>query len=297
MKLVKTLKSEIDSSVNFIFEGNFPGYFEARFVSRRPEEYIIAYLSPQSGCEKRCRFCHLTATGQLAYKDATLEETLIQARTVLNFYNDLVMKSLHPKTKIIHFSYMARGNPLSTKTLHEQGDKVIEALNALAREFDLIPRVMISDIISSEMQNKELTDLFKTTQPNIYYSIYSLSEKFRKKWLPNALPVSVALQKLKTWQDHTNKIIRLHWAFIDGENDTPEDVMRIIEAVNAINLRVDVNIVRYNPFSEKYGKEPHINHIVSLSGLLREGLPQSKIKIVDRVAIDVYGSCGMFLPK
>ncbi len=52
MELKQILKSEIDSSVNFIFEGEFPGYYEARFVSRKPQEYIIAYLSPQSGCER-----------------------------------------------------------------------------------------------------------------------------------------------------------------------------------------------------------------------------------------------------
>ena len=78
MKLNKILPSELDSSVNFIFDN----MMEARYVQRVPD-YFICYLSSHDGCNKACRFCHLTQTGQTSFNEAGVAQYVEQAKHVL----------------------------------------------------------------------------------------------------------------------------------------------------------------------------------------------------------------------
>lgn len=291
MSKLEVLHSNIDASVNLVRSGEFPGMIESRYVRRSPD-YFIVYLSSQTGCVQACKFCHLTITGQTKLVDLWPDEILNQAKDVLSLYD-----SRKETAKIVHFSFMARGEPLANPVFHTDGTDIMLRLTKEATDRNLFPRIMISTIMPQAMHGKSLAKMFPVVQPNVYYSIYSLDPSFRKKWLPKALPVEESLKILKEYQDLTHKIIRLHWAFIKDENDSPESVMAIIDAVNKIGLRVDVNIVRYNPFSEKYGEESAFDNILGLEQLLISGLPMSKIKIVDRVGVDVKASCGMFVER
>ena len=145
------------------------------------------------------------------------------------------------------------------------------------------------------MSGKELHKIFRVIHPNIYYSIYSVDPKFRKKWLRNALPVEEALGMLQDWQDRSKKIVKLHWSFIKDENDSITDVVNLSNAVTKSGLRVDINLVRYNPYSEKYGSETDECIIYRNHSVLSSFFPESKIRIIDRVGFDVKASCGMFI--
>src|SRR2546421_8024445 len=74
-----------------------------------------------------------------------------------------------------------------------------------------------------------------------------MSERFRRRWLPKALPADAALDRLASWQRNTHKIVTLHHAYIAGENDAEGDVHAICDAIEERRLMVHVNVVRYNP--------------------------------------------------
>lgn len=294
LKVETTLESIIDPSVNFIAKGDFPGSVEARYV-RRSDRYVVVYLSSQTGCDKACRMCHLTQTGQTSFVQVDLAGYLQQARTVLSHYDR------QRPAEQVHFNFMSRGEALANPVLLDRGDVLLSELGRLAVERDLDPRFLVSTIMPHEMRDRELHKMFPVTTPDLYYSIYSVNPEFRRRWLPRSLPVDESLGKLLRYQQSAQKLVRLHWAFIEdpkGVSNTSEsEVDGIIQAVKKVGLRVSVNIVRYNPFSPKQGTEPSEEVIMARVEQLRAGLPEATVKVVQKVGFDVKASCGMFVPK
>lgn len=288
----RVLTSELDASVNFVTyrELGEGAALEARYV-RRSDDYFIVYLSSQTGCRKACRFCHLTQTGQTDDTDATIGEILAQADEVLAHYD-----RLEEPARSVHFNFMARGEVFANDKIRcGRAGELIAGLNEKAITRGLVPRVKLSTIMPTEMADLELAELFAGHCPDIYYSLYSTDPQFRRRWMPKALPVDVALGKLVRYQELTRKIPVLHWAMIEGENDDISTIERICEAVNEAGLRCDFNIVRYNPFSDGQGAEPPVKVLERNAELLRAGVPGSYCKIVGRVGFDVKASCGMFV--
>jgi len=284
--------SQEDASVNFVTEGDFPGKIEARYV-RRTDEYFICYLSSMTGCDKACRMCHLTQTGQTKYKFLDIEDYQEQAWQVCEHY---VTKE---PAKSMHFNFMSRGEVFCNPRVidNQGGSRLCRALGDIARDYNVIPKFKYSTIMPLEMKDKNLSEIFQDYTPDIYYSLYSMDPTFRKRWLPKALDPLLALEKLKDYQDESHKIIKLHWAFIEGENDSIETLTSIVEAIKAFNLRVDFNVVRYNPYSTLQGKEPEVCIIERNAQFLKDSLPGSDVKIIGKVGFDVKASCGMFVGK
>lgn len=286
------LESKIDSSVNFVNKTD-SGFLESRYVYRPGSDHITCYLSTQTGCKQGCRMCHLTTTKQTDAQDAGIAEIWDQADLVLTHYNEK-----RPQVKAIHFSFMSRGEPFASSVFKLNGDFVLYNLATMAQGCCLLPRFCISTIMPKEIESVVLSRIFPIMQPNIYYSIYSMDPAFRKKWLPNAMSAEEALEKLKEYQDDTGRIVRLHWALIEGENDSFENVREIAGAVNRVGLRVDVNLVRYNPPElEDRGMEASEDAYNRTAEALRLWWPQARVKVVSRVGPDVFASCGMFVGR
>lgn len=287
MTNIVRLESKQDDSVNWVFPAKV-GKFEARYV-RRKDEYVSIYLSTHSGCNQKCNMCHLTATGQTQSAPATIGNLVKQAEVVLEHY-----KTQKP-AEVVHFNFMARGEPLLSPYMMHQGSEVLANLANVCSYYDVKPKFLISTTMPKGIWTKELSDMFPVIQPEIYYSMYSTDPLFRAKWLPNAMPVHKALEKLAAWQYHSNKIIRIHHAYIAGENDSGLDVYGMVNAIQHHNLRVSFNIVRYNPYSADYGTESSDERIQHNIRILQEEFPESKVKVVTRVGQDVAASCGMFM--
>lgn len=301
-------KSTIDASVNFVSQTDDGGMLESRYVHRPGKSYITCYLSTQTGCGMGCRFCHLTTTKQTKARDATGEEILVQAGHVLGHHDEKarewvkdVMAPYEPEA--VHFSFMARGEPLASEEFWNRGDWIMRGLEAAAVSRGLMPRFMVSTIMPKWTKERllpfggQLAQVFRVYQPHIYYSIYSTDQKFREKWLPGATTVNTALEILKDYQDQTGRIIKLHWSLIEGENDSLENAKGICDAVDAWKLRVDVNLVRYNPWSEAQGREASADAYRLTETLLRIRWPMSRIKTVDRVGEDVFAVVGCSLEE
>jgi 23S rRNA (adenine2503-C2)-methyltransferase len=280
--------SQQDASVNWD-KPSEPGRIEARYV-RRCADYVVVYLSSQTGCGQGCRMCHLTATGQTRQRDVTYEEFIEQAETVLDYY-----RREAPPARSVHFNFMARGEPLANPIFLANADELLGDLARRAVALKLRPRYLVSTIFPRDFGDRLLEDVFLTHHPEIYYSAYSVRESFRRRWLPKAIPADEALDRLGSWQRSTYKICKLHYAFIAGENDAEADVHAICDAVEARKLMVHVNIVRYNPFDPgRHGAEPPEEVICRNAAIFQARLPYARVRVIPRVGYDVHASCGMF---
>lgn len=286
----QTLKSHEDASVNFIKSTSDGGFWEARFVQREPH-YFIVYLSSHTGCNKSCRFCHLTATKQTMMTPASLEDYLEQAEQVLNYYKSL---NKDKNEKIVNFNFMARGEPLANPVVLYNSKELFDKLSEKALALGLKPQFMISSIIPDDLPVK-LEHIFNNERATLYYSLYSTDNQFRKRWLPKSMDCFKALDMISAFQKNTNRPIVLHWAFIKDQNDNIQQLHSTMKMVNEKGINAKFNLVRYNPHSERYGFEPDETKIIQLFDIVKSYLPHSKSRIVPRVGHDVKASCGMFI--
>lgn len=275
------LKSNIDASVNFV-EQHLTGFIETRYV-RRNNDYFIAYLSSQTGCNRGCKMCHLTATKQTQFNNCDLQDFVNQLESVFAHY-DLDIPAKH-----MHINWMARGEPLANPTVTETGTELLIRLGQMTREKGLPVKFNISTIMPTTLR-KTLVDVFPFVHPTIYYSIYSVDEKFRKEWLPGAMPVNRALEILSQYQKISKKLIKFHGAFIKDANDREKDIHHMLSVISRYNIRGEFNIVRYNPFDSSQGEESP--YIQSIAGMISQSMP---CKIIPRVGSDVFASCGTFI--
>lgn len=284
-------QSQIDQSLNIIYPASKIGQYEARFV-RRENDYFIIYVSAQSGCDQACRMCHLTATGQNKLENASYEELIKQADLVYEHYD--IQEN---KAKLVHYNFMARGEALNNPVVLHDNERLLGTYGEMARIRGLDAKYLISTIMPDSMGERTLVDIFPNTLPEIYYSMYSTNEKFRKKWLARALPYQRSLDLLKEWQDYNGKIPKIHFAFIKGENDSEQDMINMADSINKLDLKVNLNIVRYNPFSDKYGVESDEAVIERNVDILVDILKPEQYRVVPKVGFDVKASCGMFVGK
>lgn len=287
MKL-EVLNSQIDRSVNFV-EEQLVGFLESRFV-RKCDEYFIAYLSSQTGCNRGCTFCHLTATGQTSFVDSSHNDFMAQAIQIFKHYR--VQKN---PAKYMHYNFMARGEPLANKILLDSGDELLTKLGQVAKEEGLPAKFNVSTIMPMTLKTS-LTDIFHYINPTIYYSIYSTNPEWRQKWMPAAMDTNEALRMLKEYQDFSKKIVKLHYAFIANENDSAEEVNNICDAVEKHNLICEFNLVRYNPAAPDQGIESSDEVIARNIGIISNRFKfHTKVQMIPRVGFDVKASCGMFV--
>lgn len=286
---MQKLISIIDKSVNFVP----PSMFESRFV-QRTDDYFIAYLSSHNGCNKACRFCHLTQTKQTDFEHASLENYVTQLKPIISHYSEQILNG-QPRANKINFNFMARGEPFANNTVLNDSTSLALALKNEIRHLDLKPNFNFSTIGPTELGNRAIADVLSPNTENVvYYSLYSARESFRKKWLPKSLPVDVMLSNMRDWQDKGGTNV-LHWALIDGENDSLQDIDLIVDKVNKFGINARFNLVRYNPYSIGQGAEPGLDTINAYFEKISKMLGSIDSKIVSRVGFDVKASCGMFV--
>lgn len=293
------LRSTEDKSINMVRDTDDGGYIETRFVQRQDDTAII-YLSSSSGCNKSCRMCHLTQTGQTMDDGVSAEGYIDQARRMIYLLRD---EGKLDGVKIVHYNFMARGDALSNPYFIFDFELIIEGLSRLVTPFGIEPKFKISTIFPNDMifssdQNGlklwlESKVFPRTEDIEFYYSLYSLDLKFRKRWLPKSIDpeiVGTVFSGRKTG-------LRLHHALISGENDGYRDVIGITAWLARHQIKCGMNIVRYNPFDEKCGTESSQEALFKYAEVMSQIPYITHFQVVSRVGRDVKASCGLFVTE
>lgn len=280
------LNSALDGSVNFFASTPDGGKIETRFVQRYADRFIV-YISSMTGCDKACRFCHLTQNGETMATFLTREQMIAQAEQVLNSSN-------FDGAKLVHFNFMARGEPLSNQAVDAT---LFKLLNMAAQKRGLQCRIKISTILPLDTITDSGQNLWDEGTPpvDLYYSLYSIDASWRRRWIPKAQAPAEALAWLKRYQQASGNRVILHWALIDGENDDLEGARAAFKMAEASGISLDFNLVRYNPANDK-SKEASEAKIELFMKLAKSAVSEGRrARMVNRVGFDVAASCGMFL--
>lgn len=285
-----TLKSNIDKSVNFIHDG-----FECRFVQREPH-YFIIYVSSFKGCDQACRMCHLTQDKQTDMTPAYVLDVMRQVDTVFSYAKENVDFS---SIKKIHINFMAKGELLLNTNLSRRFKALTKLIREDIREFTQASvKFKVSTIMPEGFNFNGFNEV--RDEVEFYYSLYSVDENFRKRWLPKAHDPRFALAKLCTIPFYVP--ITIHHALIDDENDSVEDAKAIVDYIVSMGdcfkfnpLRF--NLVAYNPFSPNQGLETTHDRKEAYLKVFRDSGLFERVKEVPRVGFDVKASCGMFVEK
>jgi 23S rRNA (adenine2503-C2)-methyltransferase len=279
------IRSAVDQSVNFSRSTSDGGMVETRFVRRIPTRFIV-YISSMTGCDKACRFCHLTQTRQTMARLLSVEEMVAQAETVL-------AASTFSTGETVHFNFMARGEPLSNPAV---GRELFERLRDLAVSLELKPRVKLSTIMPLDFTERPWGDFVPDGIPvDLYYSLYHLDADWRRRWIPKAISPSDAFRHLAAYRAETSQRVVLHWALIAGENDSIETASAICTEASKQGLEFDFNLVRYNAANGKSMETPRDRIDAYLAEMSRHIKAPNRVKEIPRVGFDVAASCGMFL--
>jgi len=275
--------SQLDASVNFSRPLG-SSIVECRFVQRDPSQ-VIVYLSSHAGCLQACRFCHLTATGQTDETPVDLQGFVDQLEIVLLYW---ATQKRTGKETHLNINWMARGEPLNNPTLVNHWDQLMERFQRVIAPYGLQTKFNISTIYPEVFQRTLVESFSGPVRPHIYYSLYSLDRKFRKRWLPKAQEPKKIINDLKNFASVGNLVV--HQAFIQGQNDSLEEIQQMLEFLHTNIPRAKINTVRYNPYSERHGTES--NALEEIQRLINE---QFVGQLVPRVGEDVAASCGCFL--
>lgn len=302
MNLKETLYSNDDASVNFIFDNSL----EARYV-RREDDYFIIYVSSHRGCDRACRFCWLTQSGQTDATSATITEMIEQIKVVRNYYSAQVAAGLQARAKVVHINFMARGELLLNE--HIKGSGWMSLMKSIRQtladaglyDYKINISTIMPDVPEIYPAVGSLTALRywlgSKDHVSIYYSLYSLDEQFRKRWLPKAMEPSKALETLRAWQavnPSYHKVV-FHWALIEGCNDSTKDATDIAKTIEATGINAKFNLVRYNPYSSAQGTEPSEQVLSEYFGIVSSVMRTKGSRIIPRVGFDVAASCGCFI--
>lgn len=293
--------SRLDRSVNWV-TAKGRGSVETRYVRRwdpiidRASNHFIAYVSSHSGCKMGCNMCYLTHQKQNTFEPVTVPEFTQQVKTVVDHYT--ANTNNESRAQRMNVNFMARGEAFANPNVVNKFPEIYSSFAQLAESADVRLKINISTIFPWTMSERTLDDVFKGKPAHVYYSLYSLRHEVRAKWLPNAMPWQIALDRLKLYSDsnpHIDTPITIHHSYIEGVNDDLADAEDMAGVLRSFNLRAKFNLVRFNPPPGSNYKEPSEQRLHQLFGIVAGALNHPQSYIVPRVGPDVFASCGMFV--
>lgn len=296
MKNTQILRSTQDRSINIVTPASDGGAIESRFVQRASDS-IIVYLSSATGCDRACRFCHLTQMGHTMMTHVSEQGYLDQA---LRHFEMADLEGRLEGVRTVHYNFMARGDALLNPHFVYNSPLIINGLATLAHKYGIDAKFKISTIFPrSDVFEKEdvtLEEFVSATlschsEVEFYYSLYSLDPNFRKRWIPKSLnPEDVG----DLFSNSVGRL-RLHHALIEGENTSVKNMVSIGQWLYRHNIHGRFNIVRYNPFDERCGKEADDSTIELWRSSMEKLSHIIGVKVIEKRGFDVSASCGMFI--
>lgn len=300
-KHVDTIISKQDHVVKYVFEKHdvTPFIFEISYINKRDDRNIFC-VPTQSMCHMGCKFCHTTDyIGKIPLKPIdiqTLVSSTIFALKDLNLENS---------DKTFLMSFMGCGEPMENMasvygTMQQiYGQRIFgkETKFAIATSLprnNWIPLLEMAQHLANPVTkgyNDQDIVPIDTKSIKLHFSLHYTTDEMRRKYMPKALEIEPALKILDTYQAITGGEVEIHYAMMNGINDTSEDLIRLYHMLKDRNFKV--KLLHYNKREALEAEKSERNKI----SYFKTALESYNIPTTYYIppGLDIGASCGQFL--
>ena len=282
MELIKIVKSNNDSTLKYIMKNKDGFILEFSYINKSDGKDIIC-VPAQTMCNMGCKFCHTTDyIGKIKCLNVTTDEIVAGVEYI---YDDLKLGE-----RVLLISYMGCGEPILNKF------NVIESMLKINNEFKT-PYTRFA--IATSLPKLNFLDFFwmvneikQTKLPvKFHFSLHYTFDILRKEWMKNSLDIIPSLSAMDFYKKLTGNAVEIHYALIEGVNDTEQDAILLS---NFLKDR-DFN-VKFLFYNEKPTLDVHASNKSKLS-IFKRYLDKYNIESEYYIppGLDVGASCGQFL--
>ena len=286
------------------------------------------FISDSAGCYMKCKFCYLTLKdmkyGKLSADQivSNIKEAVMVRNTT---YPEIDLTPIH--SKFVKLCWMGMGDAfINTERsknatielmdfIMEHGfavgldgvdmstvvpkvsniEETFDHLRELERLLQKYPLNPHNDVLvhrSEEFSNTPSTYPSRS-RFRLFYSLHSAIQKTRDELIPNAMPIAEALPAVLDYSEDNKHNVIIHHMFIDGFNDSDEEVDALIQLIKDYCLHNhELRILRYNT-CEVSTFIHESNRFKDIIKRLMEVHPFIKVQI--SAGSEVKAACGQFL--
>lgn len=289
---IDTIISKEDNVIKYVFKETpedshdmIPYIFEISYINRN-DGRIILCIPTQSMCNLGCKFCHCTDyIGKIKVRNIPQHSMGRACCYVLNDLNYL------DSNKTFLLSFMGCGEPLTDTSYivnlirSINGNSHFGAKHRFAIATSLPKHLWVS-LMKLATLGKDFGDIVK-----LHFSMHYTTDKMRQEYMPHTLDLESSFKVLDMYKHFTGGEIEIHYALMEGINDTPEDLHRLREMLKYRDFKV--KLLHYNKREALDAKKSTNNTVNTFKTVLESYNIPTTYYIPP--GLDIGASCGQFL--
>ena len=283
MEFIKRVSSKTDKVEKYVFKTINGFIVEFSYIDNGTNKNIVCVPS-YTMCNIGCKFCHTTD-----YIGRIREQRLVESEIfdgVTYIVDDLKLSS--ERTLLI--SYMGMGEPMHNVHC------VIASMVLIRDKFkDRSVRFGVATCLPKyDFAGFFLfTKLVELNKLNVkmHLSLHYTTNELRKEWMPSSLEIEPSLIAMDFYKAVTKNPVEIHYALIEGVNDTDDDMIALGELLEKRDF-----VVKFLHYNEKNSIEAHASNKEKYDEFDYFLWMRAAIKTEYYISpgIDVAASCGMF---
>jgi 23S rRNA (adenine2503-C2)-methyltransferase len=285
LELKKIVHSKTDNTVKYIFYTHQKSnVIEFSYINKNDGKDIIC-VPCQTMCTVGCKFCHTTEYISKIPTRNLHEDEIFNG--VEYMYNDLKLGD-NPKTLLV--SYMGCGEPIINI------DGVVMSMVKIQQYYkDIYVRFAMATSLPDQHFDKffKLTKYIKNFKlpVKLHLSLHYTDDEVRKEWMPKAINIKSTIAAGDFYKSYTDNPVEIHYALIDGVNDTIKDVSKLSDLIKDKDFNV-----KFLFYNEKTSLGLHPSEIEQFE-MFRRNFEMDGIdcEYYKPPGLDIGASCGQFL--